>query len=33
VHPSRRDDADLRKLIHDMGDDLGADAFGASRPR
>jgi pimeloyl-ACP methyl ester carboxylesterase len=27
VHPSRRDDADLRKLIHDMGDDLGADAF------
>jgi pimeloyl-ACP methyl ester carboxylesterase len=27
VHPSRRDNADLRKLIHDMGDDLGADAF------
>jgi pimeloyl-ACP methyl ester carboxylesterase len=27
VHPSRRDDAGLRKLIHDMGDDLGADAF------
>src|SRR3978361_2181797 len=27
VHPSRRDDADLRKLIHGMGDDLGADAF------
>src|SRR6202048_1879371 len=27
VHPSRRDDADLRKLVHDMGDDMGADAF------
>jgi pimeloyl-ACP methyl ester carboxylesterase len=27
VHPSRRDDAGLRKLMHDMGDDLGADAF------
>jgi pimeloyl-ACP methyl ester carboxylesterase len=27
VHPSRRDDAGLRKLIHDMADDLGADAF------
>jgi pimeloyl-ACP methyl ester carboxylesterase len=27
VHPSRRDDAALRKLVHDMGDDLGADAF------
>jgi pimeloyl-ACP methyl ester carboxylesterase len=27
VHPSRRDNADLRKLIHDMGDDIGADAF------
>jgi pimeloyl-ACP methyl ester carboxylesterase len=27
VHPSRRDNADLRKLIHDMGDDLGAEAF------
>ena len=27
VHPSRRDDASLRKLVHDMGDDIGADAF------
>jgi pimeloyl-ACP methyl ester carboxylesterase len=27
VHPSRRDNADLRKLVHHMGDDIGADAF------
>ena len=27
VHPSRRDSADLRQLIHDMGDDLGPEAF------
>jgi pimeloyl-ACP methyl ester carboxylesterase len=27
VHPSRRDNPDLRKLVHDMGDDMGADAF------
>jgi pimeloyl-ACP methyl ester carboxylesterase len=27
VHPSRRDDAGLRQLVHDMGDDIGADAF------
>jgi pimeloyl-ACP methyl ester carboxylesterase len=27
VHPSRRDDAELRQLVHDMGDDIGADAF------
>ena len=27
VHPSRRDDAGLRQLLHDMGDDIGADAF------
>jgi pimeloyl-ACP methyl ester carboxylesterase len=27
VHPSRKDDADLRKLVHDMGDDVGAAAF------
>ena len=27
VHPSRRGDATLRQLVHDMGDDLGADAF------
>jgi pimeloyl-ACP methyl ester carboxylesterase len=27
VHPSRQGDADLRKLVHDMGDDMGADAF------
>ena len=27
VHPSRQDDADLRKLVHDMGDDVGAEAF------
>jgi pimeloyl-ACP methyl ester carboxylesterase len=27
VHPSRRDDASLRQLVHEMGDDIGADAF------
>jgi pimeloyl-ACP methyl ester carboxylesterase len=27
VHPSRREDASLRKLTHDMGDDIGAEAF------
>jgi pimeloyl-ACP methyl ester carboxylesterase len=27
VHPSRRGDAALRKLVHDMGDDVGAEAF------
>jgi pimeloyl-ACP methyl ester carboxylesterase len=27
VHPSRHDDGELRKLVHDMGDDIGADAF------
>ncbi|MDB5567022.1 MAG: Alpha/beta hydrolase protein [Tardiphaga sp.] len=27
VHPSRCDDATLRKLVHDMGDDIGAEAF------
>jgi pimeloyl-ACP methyl ester carboxylesterase len=27
VHPSRLDDASLRKLVHEMGDDIGADAF------
>jgi pimeloyl-ACP methyl ester carboxylesterase len=27
VHPSRRDDTGLRQLLHDMGDDIGADAF------
>src|SRR3981081_173089 len=27
VHPSRRDDETLRKLVHDMGDDIGADGF------
>jgi pimeloyl-ACP methyl ester carboxylesterase len=27
VHPSRREDASLRRLVHDMGDDIGADAF------
>jgi pimeloyl-ACP methyl ester carboxylesterase len=27
VHPSRRDHADLRQLVHDMGDDIGVDAF------
>ena len=25
--PSRRDDADLRQLVHDMGDDVGPEAF------
>ena len=27
VHPSRRDDAELRQLVHDMGDDIGVEAF------
>jgi pimeloyl-ACP methyl ester carboxylesterase len=27
VHPSRREDGGLRKLVHDMGDDIGAEAF------
>jgi len=27
VHPSRRDDAALRQLVHDMADDVGVDAF------
>jgi pimeloyl-ACP methyl ester carboxylesterase len=27
VHPARQGDADLRKLVHDMGDDVGADGF------
>jgi pimeloyl-ACP methyl ester carboxylesterase len=27
VHPSRREDASLRKLVHDMGDDISAEAF------
>jgi pimeloyl-ACP methyl ester carboxylesterase len=27
VHPSRREDETLRKLVHDMGDDIGADGF------
>jgi pimeloyl-ACP methyl ester carboxylesterase len=27
VHPSRRDDAELRKLVHAMADDIGPDAF------
>jgi pimeloyl-ACP methyl ester carboxylesterase len=27
VHPSRRDDAGLRQLVHEMGDDIGAEAF------
>ena len=27
VHPSRREDASLRKLVHEMGDDIGAEAF------
>jgi pimeloyl-ACP methyl ester carboxylesterase len=27
VHPSRREDASLRKLVHDMGDDIGTEAF------
>jgi pimeloyl-ACP methyl ester carboxylesterase len=27
VHPSRREDACLRQLVHDMGDDIGAEAF------
>ena len=27
VHPSRRDNAELRQLVHDMGDDVGPEAF------
>lgn len=27
VHPSRREDASLRKLVHEMRDDIGAEAF------
>jgi pimeloyl-ACP methyl ester carboxylesterase len=27
VYPSRRDDAGLRQLVHDMGDDVGPEAF------
>jgi len=27
VHPSRREDAILRQLVRDMGDDIGAEAF------
>src|ERR1700687_3756139 len=27
VHPSRREDGALRKLVRDMGDDIAADAF------
>jgi len=27
VHPSRRDDASLRQLVHDMAQDIGVDAF------
>ena len=27
VHPSRRDDAPLRQLAHDMADDIGPEAF------
>jgi pimeloyl-ACP methyl ester carboxylesterase len=27
VHPSRREDAGLRQLVHDMGEDVGVEAF------
>ena len=27
VHPSRQGDAQLRQLVHDMGDDIGPEAF------
>jgi pimeloyl-ACP methyl ester carboxylesterase len=27
VHPSRQDDADLRQLVYDMGDDVGPEAL------
>jgi pimeloyl-ACP methyl ester carboxylesterase len=27
VHPSRRENAELHQLVHDMGEDLGAEAF------
>jgi len=27
VHPSRRDDASLRQLVYDMGEDVGVEAF------
>jgi pimeloyl-ACP methyl ester carboxylesterase len=27
VHPSRQEHADLRRIVHEMGDDVGADGF------
>ena len=27
VHPSRREDASLHQLVHDMGEDIGVEAF------
>src|SRR5215510_5714582 len=27
VHPSRRDDASLRQLVHDMGEEVGVEGF------
>lgn len=27
VHPSRRDDADIRRLVHEQGDDVGVDGY------
>src|SRR4051794_15585828 len=27
VHPSRREDASLRRLVHEIGDDVGAESF------
>ena len=27
MHPSRREDATLRQLVYDMGEDVGAEAF------
>ena len=27
VHPSRREDSSLHRLVHDMGDDIGSEAF------
>ena len=27
VHPSRRDDSDIRRLVHEQGDDVGVDGY------
>jgi pimeloyl-ACP methyl ester carboxylesterase len=27
VHPSRRDDSDIRRLVHEQGDDVGVEGY------